>query len=94
MSTSTVQHTPGPWHVGMKPGPIVYGQDGGQVADCRSVSEETWTQSHNARLIAAAPDLFAHLAQFVDYYTGQERSTNLREQLTAARALLARIEGA
>lgn len=30
---SEQKHTPGPWHVGMRPGPIVYGQNGAQVAD-------------------------------------------------------------
>lgn len=28
-----MKHTPLPWHVGMKPGPILYGPKGEQVAD-------------------------------------------------------------
>lgn len=50
------QHTPPPWHVGMRPGPIVYGSLGEQIADCRAmvVSGEA---GRNANLIAAAPEL-------------------------------------
>ena len=28
------EHTPTPYHVGMRPGPIVYGPSGEMVADC------------------------------------------------------------
>lgn len=28
-------HTPTPWHVGVKPGPMIYGPEGEQVADLR-----------------------------------------------------------
>ena len=55
------KHTPGPWHIGMKPGPMIYGPNGEQVADLRAdmvFPEET---TDNARLIAAAPDLLAAL---------------------------------
>ena len=27
----TPKHTPGPWHVGLKPGPMVYGPQGEQT---------------------------------------------------------------
>ena len=37
---STVKpHTSLPWHIGMKPGPMIYGPLGEQVADCRGVME-------------------------------------------------------
>ena len=29
------KHTPTPYHVGLRPGPIVYGPSGEMVADCR-----------------------------------------------------------
>lgn len=32
-------HTALPWHIGMKPGPMIYGQQGEQVADCRGLLE-------------------------------------------------------
>lgn len=44
------------WHIGMKPGPIVYREDGSQVADCRFEGAK-----EDARLIAAAPELLAAL---------------------------------
>lgn len=51
------QYTPGPWHIGMRPGPIVYGELGEQVADCRMGLDVSDEQRANARLIAAAPEL-------------------------------------
>src|SRR3990167_5563256 len=51
-------HTPGPWHVGMKPGPMVYAnQHGTQVADCSF--DNGGAHRTDARLIAAAPALLA-----------------------------------
>ena len=47
-TTTAAQHTPGPWHVGIRPGPMVYGQLGEQIADCRGLDEA----GHNARVIA------------------------------------------
>ncbi len=58
-----IQYTHGPWHVGMNPGPFVYGPKGGQIADCRSISNEECENDYNARLIAAAPTLL-EAAQF------------------------------
>lgn len=55
------KHTPGPWRVGMRPGPMVYGPYGAQVADCRSPSAEGSEAGYNARLIAAAPDMLSAL---------------------------------
>jgi hypothetical protein len=60
------QHTPGPWHIGMRPGPIVYGPKGEQVADmipCMLFREE---HIANTRLIAAAPELLAALRDVVE----------------------------
>lgn len=58
MSTA---HTPGPWHIGMRPGPIVYGPKGEQVADLRGDLLPKDESAANLRLIAAAPDLLAAL---------------------------------
>lgn len=52
------EHSHGPWHVGMRPGPIVYGPLGEQIADCRSISDDDETNRLNARLIAAAPAMY------------------------------------
>lgn len=51
------KHTQGEWHVGMKPGPMVYGPLGEQIADCQSIFLEDNECGHNARLIAKAPRL-------------------------------------
>ena len=40
----------------MKPGPLVYGPKGEQIADTRPLMDEDEAMA-NARLIAAAPDL-------------------------------------
>lgn len=61
------KHTPGPWHVGMRPGPIIYGTKGDQVADLRGFLDIDET-SANARLIAAAPDLLDAMQSMVDAY--------------------------
>ena len=57
-------HTPGPWHLGMQPGPIVYGPNGEQVADLRKGMLHRDEDVANIRLIAAAPDLLAALEAF------------------------------
>lgn len=59
------KHTPGPWHIGMKPGPMIYGPKGEQVADMRhkpfTLVSEIDESVANVRLISAAPDLLAAL---------------------------------
>lgn len=44
-------HTPTPWHVGMKPGPMLYAEDGAQVADLRSPSSLSEESRANAQHI-------------------------------------------
>ncbi len=58
-----MNHTAGPWHVGMKPGPMVYGLNGEQVADLRADVLVNNERAANARLIAAAPELLAALQE-------------------------------
>ncbi len=67
------KHTPGPWRVGMRPGPMVYGLYGAQVADCRSPSAEGSEAGYNARLIAAAPLLLTMLRRLSDEIRMSER---------------------
>ena len=67
---TTVQHTAGPWHIGMKPGPMVYGPNGEQTADLRCGSMLSPDEAKaNLRLIAAAPDLLAALEANADIFT-------------------------
>ena len=55
----TTQHTPGPWHVGMKPGPIIYGPKGEWIADIQHSMLELDENRANVALIASAPGLLA-----------------------------------
>jgi hypothetical protein len=72
-----VKHTPGPWHIGMKPGPIVYGPQGEQVANMLPCMLERDEHNANARLIAAAPALLEIVERFI------QLSNNLAVALTA-----------
>jgi hypothetical protein len=58
---NTTKHTPGPWHIGMKPGPIIYGPSGEQVACLLPAMLDNQENKANARLIAAAPALLEAL---------------------------------
>lgn len=60
------KHTPGPWHIGMKPGPMIYGSKGEQVADLTARLLPDDETTGNARLIAAAPELLAALEDALD----------------------------
>lgn len=53
------QFIAGPWHIGMKPGPMIYGPQGEQVADLTARMVPDDETSGNAALIASAPDLLA-----------------------------------
>ncbi len=59
--TQTQTHTPGPWHIGMKPGPMIYDKEGAQVANMSIPMLPADEHLANVRLIAAAPDLLAAL---------------------------------
>lgn len=94
------KHTPGPWHVGMRPGPIIYGTKGDQVADLRGFLDIDET-SANARLIAAAPCLIEALRECITedgaacLQTGSAVALFRRLQTIndAARAALAKARG-
>lgn len=91
---STGNYTPGPWHIGMKPGPMVYGPKGEQVADLTARMVPDDETSGNARLIAAAPELAAALLALVDYcQTPRHASEGIaraprQRDINAARAAL------
>jgi len=55
--------TPGSWHVGTNPGPIVYGPQGEQVANMFVAMLPQDEHKANTRCIAAAPDMAAALEQ-------------------------------
>ena len=91
------KHTPGPWHIGMKPGPMIYGPKGEQVADMRhkpfTLVSEIDESVANVRLISAAPDLLAALEAIIKMigpYAGQGR---MDAEISAARAAIAKAKG-
>lgn len=59
----TENTTSGPWHIGLNPGPMIYGPKGEQIADLRGDMLPRDEVRANARLIAAAPDLAARVAE-------------------------------
>ena len=62
------QHTPGPWHIGLRTAHSkrdVYGPLGELVALADAVFTDLATAQANARLIAAAPDLLATLKNLI-----------------------------
>lgn len=63
--TKNQQHTPGPWHVGMQPGPIIYdSRYGSQIVRMDNPFGQTDEDNlANAHLIAAAPEMLAALQQ-------------------------------
>jgi hypothetical protein len=87
---STQKHTPGPWHVGLKPGPIVYSEHGEQVANLFEPLIDEKENKANARLIAAAPDLLAALKELcADKYLADPINAG---RMKNARAAIAKAE--
>ena len=90
---TTVQHTPGPWHIGMKPGPMVYGPSGEQAADLRCGAMLPSDEARaNLRLIAAAPELLAALEECITEdgahcASGRELTQALFRRLSAINAV-------
>jgi hypothetical protein len=57
-------HTNSPWHLGKRAGnPAIYGKDGTEIAEILQGLTPEWRE--NARLIAAAPEMLAHLETLV-----------------------------
>ena len=58
-----IDHTPGPWRIidpqedKLRPYGVQMGKEGGFMVPCYTVEQS----KHNARLIAAAPDMFEEL---------------------------------
>lgn len=86
------KHTPGPWHVGMKPGPAVYGPEGEQVAGLFVPMLPEEENRANARLIAAAPAL-ADALQWALEQIEDDLDPYHQQALAHARAVLAQALG-
>ena len=86
------KHTPGPWHVGMKPGPIVYGSEGEQVASLVVPMLPEQENRANARLIAKAPELADALAWALEQLD-DDLDPDHQQAFAHARAVLAQATG-
>ena len=62
---STPNHTPGPWHVGLKPGTMVYGPQGEQIVGLNVMLDSDEVLA-NAKFIAAAPEMYGDIATLVE----------------------------
>ena len=63
---STPKHTPGPWHVGLRPGPMVYGPQGEQIVGINVMLDRDEVLA-NMKFIAAAPAMYEALKELVAY---------------------------
>ena len=88
----THTHTNSPWHLGKRAGnPAIYGKDGTEIAEILQGLTPEWRE--NARLIAAAPEMLAHLKMLV---LGISEGINIPKDgaaITAAREAIAKAEG-
>ena len=94
----SVKHTPPPWHIGMQPGPIIYGPNGEQVADLRGERKTLVVEIDeavaNTKLIASAPELLAALQECVKQCADYERMTDeCAAAFRNARAAIAKARG-
>ena len=104
--TQPVKHTPGPWHVGLKPGPMVYGPQGEQIVGLNVMLDSDEVLA-NAKFIAAAPAMYdalqqslvlvelAALEEWGRAVRGEQQppTTEARDRLEKVKAALAQAEG-
>jgi len=89
---SSEKHTPAPWHIGMKPGPMIYGPNGEQVADLSARLVPDSETLGNLALMMAAPNLLDALQGMIEWAElmgTDERNT----RLVAARAAVSKATG-
>ena len=97
--TNEQKHTPGPWHVGMKPGPIIYGPKGEQVTMLTTIMLSEDEAIGNMKLIARAPELLAeneqlrtHNAELVRALRKIAEKSIDTDARNSARAILAKVQ--
>ena len=97
MMSTTIPHTPGPWHheadghtgaVKTETKQLIASVFGGDP-ECH----EDARQIANARLIAAAPDLLKALRAWVQSTSWDEQTGSMRPVYDLAKAAIARAEG-
>lgn len=88
-------HTPTPWHVGMKPGPFIYGPQGEQIADLTGAL--SFNAGPNAQFIIRACNSHAQLVESLQaiinqadaqFRAGDRHATFNRQTIDAIRAAL------
>ena len=88
----THTHTNSPWHFGKRADKVaIYGKDGTEIAEILHGFTPEWRE--NARLIAAAPEMLAHLKMLV---LGISEGINIPKDgaaITAAKEAIAKAEG-
>lgn len=103
---STPKHTPGPWHVGLKPGPMVYGPQGEQIVGLNVMLDSDEVLA-NAKFIASAPAMYEALQQSLALVElaaleewgravrGEQQppTTEARDRLEKVKTALAQAEG-
>ena len=87
---STPNHTPGPWHVGLKPGTMVYGPQGEQIVGLNVMLDSDEVLA-NAKFIAAAPAMYEALKNTLAYFMRSNQSH--APEVRVIRAALAQAEG-
>src|SRR4051812_36082664 len=89
-------HTPGPWLAEANDS-SVFDSEGREVADCLTFPFSGEVAEANARLIAAAPELYEVLREAerqIEYLPNRfEPPANVNQVLTRIRAALAKAEG-
>lgn len=89
----TTKHTPGPWHVGLNPGPIVYGPLGAQIADLRFPMLPDSEHAANISLISRAPDMLFLLKRITALLESGDGIDKDSTEYTQLVALIDSIEG-
>ena len=86
--------TPGPWHIyGLPVQARILGPNGEAVAACRAKYRDdasAATRNANARLIAAAPELYEALHDMVHAF--RDENEGQTDALAYARAALAKVD--
>ena len=88
--TQPVKHTPGPWHVGLKPGPMVYGPQGEQIVGLNVMLDSDEVLA-NAKFIATAPAMHEAIRKVIEH-RAKEYLDNTVEPYCSLVAALAQAE--
>ena len=88
---NTPKHTPGPWHVGIKPGPMVYGPQGEQIVGLNVMLDSDEVLA-NAKFIAAAPAMYEAIKATIEH-RAKDFLDNTIEPYKSLVVALAQAEG-